>query len=484
MSRDNKKANKQFSFVKWVVLLAVAGILSAVAAAADTTGRPVRGPILKGSISVAGTESYRRVSGGPLRLTVHSGGSAPTIQAVQRYINPTYLTVHTTTAFDSSGGDLLVMYASSHENVVFSPSDNYGNAWISVAGPTNTADGFDLRSQIWCVPQAKVGPTHTVTVQLSKKQPLVFAVFVVKGADPQAPIQAISGIGSDHGSRSVNVSSPPVSTTAANELLLGWAKVSAGASFRSGKSFLPRNDASSDFLDAESETLTLPGTHEATFTMSASQTWQSAVVAIAPKSSHATLSWAPVSSGFEYLIERCAGAGCDAFEQVGVTAKNQYVDTNLEPRSSYSYRVRSRDREGKLGAHSRVASVILSSAGPSLPANLRAAGISPTKIRLSWVPAAGLEMREKYLIERCLGNGCTNFSFLASSTRANFTDSGLVPGATYNYRVRTVDTAGYCSPALCVAQSTTLVPHSIGYIAFFAMASVAPWYKRAWKFFD
>ena len=85
-------------------------------------------------------------------------GPGPIVDTVQGYYNSTFLTTHTTAAFDSTGGDLIVLFASSHFGVTFNPSDNFGNRWISIAGPTTTALGFDLESQIWYAPNPTVGP--------------------------------------------------------------------------------------------------------------------------------------------------------------------------------------------------------------------------------------------------------------------------------------------------------------------------------------
>src|SRR5208337_396970 len=53
----------------------------------------------------------------PTNVNVTDGGPAPIVQAVQSYINSTFLQVHTTAPFDSTGGDLIVMCASSHSGV-------------------------------------------------------------------------------------------------------------------------------------------------------------------------------------------------------------------------------------------------------------------------------------------------------------------------------------------------------------------------------
>src|SRR5262249_26168073 len=78
----------------------------------------------------------------PSNLTVTS--PIPIVQTEQGYINSTFLTTHTTAPFDSTGGDAIVVCASSHAGVIMTPSDSFNNTWTSIAGPTNTTTGFDL----------------------------------------------------------------------------------------------------------------------------------------------------------------------------------------------------------------------------------------------------------------------------------------------------------------------------------------------------
>src|SRR6476646_9289067 len=145
----------------------------------------------------------------------------PTVKATQGYINPIYLTRHTAPPFDSSGGDLILVCASSHSGVTMTPSDSFNNTWVSAAGPTNTSIGFDLRTQVWYAKNPTVGPRHTFTLNLSALQPLVISLIVVKGSNIVAPIDAISTIGDDGGSRTLNVASPSITTKSANDLLIG-----------------------------------------------------------------------------------------------------------------------------------------------------------------------------------------------------------------------------------------------------------------------
>jgi fibronectin type 3 domain-containing protein len=64
-------------------------------------------------------------------------------------------------------------------------------------------------------------------------------------------------------------------------------------------------------------------------------------------------------------VERCAGAGCTNFGQIAVLgAVTSYSDTNLQPTTSYSYRVRANDGSGNIGPYSNVASATTPVAPP------------------------------------------------------------------------------------------------------------------------
>jgi hypothetical protein len=57
-----------------------------------------------------------------------------------------------------------------------------------------------------------------------------------------------------------------------------------------------------------------------------------------------------------YLVERCQGAGCTAFAQIGTTTATTYTDPGLAVGTSYTYRVRASDAAGNLSAYSGTAS--------------------------------------------------------------------------------------------------------------------------------
>ncbi len=58
----------------------------------------------------------------------------------------------------------------------------------------------------------------------------------------------------------------------------------------------------------------------------------------------------------EYLVERCQGANCTNFAQIGTSTGTTYDDTGLTAGTTYNYRVRAMDSAGSLGPYSNVAS--------------------------------------------------------------------------------------------------------------------------------
>ena len=387
----------------------------------------------------------------PTNLSASNGGQSPIVVATQSYINSTFLTSHTAAAFDSTGGDLIVICSSSHAGVTFLPSDSFGNSWISIAGPTNTSVGFDLRTQIWYARDPIVGPGHTVTMDLSAAQSLVISIIVVNGSNISSPIDAVSPIGSDSGTGAEGVVSPGIVTEDTNDLLIGFVKVSAGATFRSGAGFTQQSGASSHFLDAEAGTAAVPGTYNATFTLDSSETWQSAVVAVANNPNQATLSWtASTETGGRirsYLVERCRGAVCGNFAQIGMTTRTTFNDMDLTASASYSYRVRTEDTADTVGPYSNVSTVTTPAATPSAPGNLTAADISSTEIDLSWMASAETGGTiSNYLVERCQGAGCSSFAQIGTTTGTAFRDTTLAASTSYTYRVRATDLDAKPSP--------------------------------------
>ena len=55
-----------------------------------------------------------------------------------------------------------------------------------------------------------------------------------------------------------------------------------------------------------------------------------------------------------YRVERCQGAGCSNFAQVGTPSGTTFGDSGLLAGTSYSYRVRATDAAANLSAYSNI----------------------------------------------------------------------------------------------------------------------------------
>ncbi len=158
----------------------------------------------------------------------------------------------------------------------------------------------------------------------------------------------------------------------------------------------------------------------------------------------------------QYLIERCQGAGCGAFTQVGVSATPGFTDTGLTGSTSYSYRVRAQDALAVLGPYSNVSTATTAAPTISAPAAPFAAAAGSSQITVKWKAATETGGTvSQYRIERCAGAGCTGYSQVATTSGLSFTDTALTPLTTYRYRLRAADSAGNVGPYSVIVQATT-----------------------------
>jgi len=90
----------------------------------------------------------------------------------------------------------------------------------------------------------------------------------------------------------------------------------------------------------------------------------------------------------------------------------------------------------------------------SAPGNLSATA-SGAQINLSWTAATDNIGVTGYLVERCPGTGCVNFTQIAAITETSYPDTGpLTASASYTYRVRATDVANLTSNYSNTASTT------------------------------
>jgi fibronectin type 3 domain-containing protein len=160
-----------------------------------------------------------------------------------------------------------------------------------------------------------------------------------------------------------------------------------------------------------------------------------------------------------YRVERCAGASCTNFAQVGTPATTAFSNTGLTAGTTYRFRVRAVDAAGNLGAYSAIATAATPGAGdttpPSAPTGLTPTVVSTSRIDLAWTASTDNVGVTGYRVERCQGTSCTNWAQVGTPTTTSFSNTGLAANTTYRFRVRAVDQAGNLSAYSAIASGRT-----------------------------
>ena len=172
--------------------------------------------------------------------------------------------------------------------------------------------------------------------------------------------------------------------------------------------------------------------------------------ATAVSASQINLAWTASTDnvgGDGYRVERCQGAGCSNFVQIGTPTGASFNDTGLAAATSYSYRVRAADAAGNLSGYSSV--------------RARRRRPRPTRRRRrrrradgdggveqpdqSGVDGVDGQRRGDGLSGRALqGAGCRTSS-RSRPDRRLVQRHGVGGGTSYSYRVRAADAAGNLS---------------------------------------
>jgi chitodextrinase len=187
----------------------------------------------------------------------------------------------------------------------------------------------------------------------------------------------------------------------------------------------------------------------------------SGLTATAVSASQINLAWTAATDNVgvtSYLVERCQGAGCTGFAQIGTASGTTFNNNGLPAGTSFSYRVRATDAAGNLGPYASTATAstpIVDTTPPTAPSSLTATAVSNSQINLAWAAATDNVAVTGYLIEQCQGAGCSSFAQVGTSTTTSFSSGGLTLATTYGFRVRATDAAGNLGPYSNTASATT-----------------------------
>jgi fibronectin type 3 domain-containing protein len=174
-----------------------------------------------------------------------------------------------------------------------------------------------------------------------------------------------------------------------------------------------------------------------------------------------------------YRVERCTGAGCSSFAQIGTPTSTSFSDTTASGATNYSYRVRAVDAANNLGGYSSTATVTTAdNVAPSAPTGVTATSPSSTTVNLSWTASTDNIGVTGYRVERCAGAGCASFAQIGTASATSFSDTSLAGTTSYSYRVSATDATGNLSGYSSVA--TVVTPDTIAPSAPTGLTAASP----------
>jgi PKD repeat protein len=191
-------------------------------------------------------------------------------------------------------------------------------------------------------------------------------------------------------------------------------------------------------------------------------TTPSGLIATASATTTVNLAWTASTDNVGvtgYRVERCQGATCSNYAQIATATGTTYSNTGLTAATTYRYRVRANDAAGNLSAYSPVATATTAAAAdtspPTPPSSLTATASGTGTVNLAWSASTDNVGVTGYQIERCQGSSCTDFGEVGIASGTTYTNTGLLAGTNYRYRVRAADAAGNLSAYSNVAGATT-----------------------------
>lgn len=149
------------------------------------------------------------------------------------------------------------------------------------------------------------------------------------------------------------------------------------------------------------------------------------------------VSWSGVTGTSKYEVYR-ASSSAGLYSLVSTTTATSYNNTGLTTNSNYYYKVRSYRMLGTVKVYSGFSSVISIKPVPSAATNVKAIRTSSKSIKLTWNTVSGAS---GYEVFRATSSNGT-YSLLTRMTYSYYTNSGLVTGRTYYYKIRSYKYVG------------------------------------------
>ena len=358
-------------------------------------------------------------------------------------------------------------------------TDTRGNTYRKAAQLNETVDGTTLA--FYYAENIAAGANSVTVSDTISGGTLRFAILEYAGVATTSSLD-VTAVAQGSGTAP---NSGSATTTVGGDLIVGLVFTANPATFTAGSGFVIQDRvpaAPNSKLIVEDRRQPTPGLVSAAVSLGGTDSWGALLATFKPlagdtapptapaslnpsviSDSRIDLSWTAATDNVgvtSYLVERCSGAGCTTFAQVGSAAGLTFSNTGLLGSTSYSYRVRASDAAGNLSPYSNTATATTpappDTQAPTPPSSLAALAISETRIDLSWSASSDNVGVTGYLIEQCEGVGCGTFAQVGTSGGTAFSRLGLSNSTSYTFRVRAVDAAANASGYSPTATATTL----------------------------
>jgi hypothetical protein len=203
--------------------------------------------------------------------------------------NGTYPTTYATGPFVYPGASTVLLFLGDYYNFYSQPiaqptvTDNCGNTWKILAGPTDWAgSAYDMRSTVYYVQNPASCPAgDTITVTVNNQEPIFLHFLAIAGSDTtQVPV--VSTITSP-APGTFTTSATSTSVTLANPgLLVSWifGLLDRSEAFTPQAGFVTDLNSTPTYLTAAFENVSSPGTYQCQFTISPADGWQLVMIGV------------------------------------------------------------------------------------------------------------------------------------------------------------------------------------------------------------